>query len=83
MENAIHAGLILLNMITGFVAGSETIDDNVGGGAIVTREGTGICVFVGADFAGNISEYNIVLIVLRRCSFKELFILIAGFVAGK
>ena len=42
----------LFNMIAGFVAGSETIYDNVGGGAIVTREGTGICVFVGADFAG-------------------------------
>ena len=41
--------LILFNMITGFVAGSETVYDNVGGGAIVTREGTGICVFVGAD----------------------------------
>ena len=52
MENAIHAGLILFNMITGFVAGSETIYDNVGGGARITREGTGICVFVGADFAG-------------------------------
>ena len=44
--------LILFNMITGFVAGSETIYDNVGGGAIVTREGAGICVFVGANFAG-------------------------------
>ena len=42
----------LFNMIAGFVAGSETIYDNVGGGAIVTREGAGICVFVGADFAG-------------------------------
>ena len=53
--------LILFNMITGFVAGSETVYDNVGGGAIVTREGTGRYVFVGADFAGSISEYNIII----------------------
>ena len=70
-------------MITGSVAGNKFVYDNVGGGAIVTREGAGICVFVGADFAGRISEYNTVLIVLRRCSLKELFILIAGFVVGK
>ena len=44
--------LILFNMITGFVAGNKFVYDNVGGGAIVTREGAGICVFVGADFAG-------------------------------
>ena len=43
--------LDIFNMIAGFVAGSETIYEKVGGGAIETREGAGICVFVGADFA--------------------------------
>ena len=61
---AIHAGLILFNMITGFMAGNKFVYDNVGGGEIVTGEGTGICVFVGAEFAGNVSEYDNVLIIL-------------------
>ena len=64
MENAIHAGLILFNMITGIMAGNKFVYDNVGGGEIVTGEGTGICVFVGAEFAGNVSEYDNVLIIL-------------------
>ena len=64
MENAIHAGLILFNMITGSVAGNKFVYDNVGGGEIVTGEGTGICVFVGAEFVGNVSEYDNVLIIL-------------------
>ena len=75
--------LILVNMITGFVAGSETVYDNVGGGAIVTREGTGIFVFVGADLWEVYPNIILFLIVLRKCSLKELFTLIAGFVAGK
>ena len=64
--------LILFNMITGFVAGSETVYDNVGGGAIVTREGTGRYVFLGADFAGSISEYNIVLISIAKMFLKRV-----------
>ena len=45
------------------------------GGVMVTGRGTEICVFVGADFAGNVSEYDNVLIILWRCSFKDLIIL--------
>ena len=38
------------------------------GGVMVTGRGTEICVFVGSDFAGNVSEYDNVLIVLWKCS---------------